>query len=82
MPQTSRPGWTAATLAAVRQQLLDAAAFGTTLPLTDVDGIVARLDRLLRGQFRAHSPRALSQSRRSLHPRSPMGCQGYRQGLR
>lgn len=78
MPQTSRPDWAAANLAAVRVKLLEACAFGAVVSADHVDDIVARLDERLQRQF---SDYALGRydPQRALQPRSPMGCQGYRQ---
>lgn len=78
MPQTSRPDWAAATLAAVRAILLEACTFGAVVSADQVDDIVARLDERLHRQF---SDYALGRyrPRRPMQPRSPMGCQGYRQ---
>ncbi|TDP28423.1 DUF6374 family protein [Nocardia ignorata] len=75
MAQTSRPDWTAAALAALRRQVLDATAFGAVVHPAQVEAITARLDAHLRARLR-HD--VVSGCPRRLHPRSPMGCQNYR----
>ncbi|MFD4351517.1 DUF6374 family protein [Nocardia sp. NPDC058518] len=82
MTQMSRPDWAAATLAAVRQQLLDATAFGANLPADHVDDIVTRLGERLKQQFCVYRSGDQELRCRPLQPRSPTGCQGYRQDPR
>ena len=76
MTLTSPLEWTAATLAAVRRQLLDATAFGAVLSADQADDVLARLDARLKRPFRVDG---LNAANRPLKPPSPMGCQSYRQ---
>ncbi|MEV0684771.1 DUF6374 family protein [Nocardia sp. NPDC050378] len=83
MAQTSRPDWTAAALAALRRQVLDATAFGVEVHPAQVDAITARLDARLRARLRGPLRHGVvSGCPRRLHPRSPMGCQDYRREQR
>ncbi|MFI1236799.1 DUF6374 family protein [Nocardia salmonicida] len=77
MPQTTRPDWAAAALATVRVKLLEACAFGAVASADHVIDNNARFDERRQRQFSDYPGRY--RPRRPLHPRSPMGCQGYRQ---
>lgn len=76
MTLTSPPEWTAATLAVVRRQLLDATAFGAVLSADQVDDVLARLDDRLKRPFRVDG---LNAAKWPLHPRSLTGCPACRQ---
>ncbi|MFD4432170.1 DUF6374 family protein [Nocardia sp. NPDC058497] len=70
MPEMPRPAQTAATLATVRRQLLDTAAFGITLAPDQLEQVAARLTEVLRGYAEADT-RRYPRLRRPHRPRSP-----------
>ncbi|MGW5575761.1 DUF6374 family protein [Nocardia thailandica] len=76
MPEKPRSDPAAATLATVRRQLLDAAAFGKTLSPDQLEHIAARLGECLRAYAQAVGEPGTA---RPLHPRSRRGYCGGRE---
>ncbi|MGW6729613.1 DUF6374 family protein [Nocardia sp. NPDC055029] len=81
MPEMPRPAATAATLAMVRRQLLDTAAFGNPLLPDQLEYLAARITEVLRG-YATTDTRIHPRLRRPLQPHSAWTVCPYFHGPR